>query len=76
MLELGEVLIDGIEIGAIGWQEYKVCAFGPEGLARCLSLMATEMIENDDISLDQGWSEHLLDISGEDVAVDRSIDYP
>ena len=76
VFELGEDLLDGIEIGAVGWQEDEVCAFGPDGLARRLSLMAAEIIEDDDISLDQGRSEHLLDIGGEDLAVDRSVDHP
>jgi hypothetical protein len=38
--------------------------------------MRAEVVQDDDIALGESWDKHLLDIDGEDVAVDRPVDDP
>src|SRR6185312_6533105 len=74
MLELGEELLDGIEVGAVGRQEEEVSAAFPDRLARRFALMRAEIVENDDVARFEGRSEHVLDIGGKELAVDRPVD--
>jgi hypothetical protein len=76
VFELGEELLDRIEVGAVGRQEEEVGAGGADGAASGLSLVAAEIVEDDDVALGEGGSEDLLDIEGEELAVDRAIDDP
>ena len=76
VLELGKDLFDGIEIRAAGRQEDEMGAFGPDGLACRLAFVGAQIVEDDDIPLGQGRGEHLLDIGGEEIAIDGSIDHP
>ena len=76
MLELREDLLDRIEVGAVGGQEEHVCSDGADRLARGLSLVGAEVVEDDDVAHGQGRGQNLFHISGEDVAVDRPVDDP
>ena len=53
-LELGEDLLDRIEVGAVGWQEEEPCACGPDRAAHCLSLVTAEGIVT---LLTPGWKK-------------------
>src|SRR5215204_7414173 len=75
-LRLGEELLDGVEVGAVGRQEEEVGAGGPDGAACGLSLVAAEIVEDDEVALGEGRDENLLDIEGEELAVDRAVDDP
>ena len=74
VLELGEELLDGIEVGAIRRQEEQVSALISDRLARRLAFMRAEIVEDDDVSGLEGRREKLLDIGGEEFAVDRPVD--
>jgi len=74
--ELGEELFDRIEIRAVRRQEEQVSASLADGASRRLTFVATEIVEDHNVALGERWSEDLLDIEGEELAIDGSIDDP
>jgi hypothetical protein len=48
----------------------------PDGAARRLALVATEIIEDDDVARLQRWGQSLIDIGPEARAVDSTIENP
>ena len=74
MFQFGEDLFDGVEVGGIGRQEQKPGSASPDGAAHCLALVATEIIEDDDVARLQRWSQNLIDIGPEALAVDWTIE--
>ena len=48
----------------------------PDGAARRLALVATEIIEDDDVARLQRWGQSLIDIGPEALAVDWTIENP
>src|SRR5215471_13873299 len=64
--KLCEGHFDGIEVGAIGWQEHDPCAFRLDGLLGGLALVGWQIVHDDDIAFVEGWGELFLDISLED----------
>ena len=73
MLELGEDLLDRIEIGAVGRQEKPVCACGADGLADRLAFVTAGIIEHDDIARLEGADKELFGIGADALAVNRSV---
>jgi hypothetical protein len=71
--QLGEHLLDGIEIGTIRRQEEKVRADSADGPAHGVALVAAEIVHDDDVAGLERWYEELLDIGFEAFAVDGSI---
>ena len=61
MFQFGEDLFDGVEVGGIGRQEQKPGAASPDGAAHRLALVATEIIEDDDVARLQRWGQNLID---------------
>src|SRR5829696_8278921 len=51
-------------------------AGGSDGAAGGLSLVAAEVVEDDDVAFGEGRPENLLDVEGEELAVDRAVDDP
>ena len=74
MLELGEDLLDRIEVRAVGRQEEQLGAGSPDGAPDGNALMASEIIHDDDVAGPKRRHEDLLDIGTETVAVYRPID--
>jgi hypothetical protein len=72
--ELGEDLLDGIEVRAVGWQEQELGACGTKGTADGFALVTAEIIDDDDIAGSQRRHQDLLDIGEEAAAIDRPID--
>ena len=72
--ELGEHLLDGIEIGTIRRQEEKPCADRTDGAAYGVALVAAEIVHDDDVAGLERRHEELLDIGFEAFAIDRSIE--
>ena len=72
--ELGESLLDRIEIGAVGGKKPKL---GPGGFNRDFdsgAFVSAEIVHDHDIAGAQRRNQFLLDISGELLSVDRSIE--
>ena len=74
MLELGEDLLDRIEIGAIGRQEEQMGSLCADDIASSLAFVAPEIVEDDDVPLGQGRSQLLLDIEREEFGINRVVD--
>jgi len=72
--ELGEDLLDWVEIGRIAGQEEQLGAGGTDQAADGLALMAAEIVHDHDIAVAQGRHEELLYISAKAGAVDRAVD--
>src|SRR5205809_3148860 len=73
-LELGEELLDRVEIRAVGRQVEQYCACGFDRLSDTGNLMRAEIVHDDDIAEREGGNEELLDVSAEGLAVDRTVD--
>jgi hypothetical protein len=73
--ELGEDLLDGIEIGAIGRQVEKMRADGLDRGAHGGALVGAEIVHDDDVAGGQRWHQELLDLGCEGLAVDRAVDH-
>ena len=72
MLDLGEGLLDRVEVRRIRGQEPQVRT--GDGLAHGLALVAGEIVENDDVTGLQGRDPMLLDPGVEGAAVDRPVE--
>ena len=74
-LELGEELLDGVEIGTIGRQVKQRGTGALDGGAHWLALVRAEIVHDDDVADRQGGDEELLDIGLERQPVDRAVDH-
>ena len=74
VLDLGESLLDGVEIGRVWRQEPEPGSGGPDHLPDFGRLMRSEIVHDDDIAGDQRRHEQLLDIGTETLAVDRPVE--
>lgn len=74
MLDLGEGLFDWIEVGRVWRQVPEPGASGLDHLPDSFRLVASKIVENDDVALTQGWQEKVLDIGAEAFAVDRPVE--
>ena len=75
MLDLGEGLLDRIEVGRVLRQEEQPGAGRPERLANRLGLVTAEIVHDDDVARLQGGDEELFDIGPEAGAVDRTFEH-
>jgi len=76
MLELGEHLLDGVQVWGVFRQEEEFGTGGPYGSANSLSLMTAEVVHDDNVAGSQGRDEKLLDIDLKRLAVDRTVEEP
>jgi len=74
VLELGEDLFDRIEVGTVGRQEQKACAPGPDRSPDGGSLVAGQVVEDDDVAGREGGTELFLDPCGEASGIDRLVE--
>lgn len=74
MFDLGEGLLDRIEVGGVWRQVPEPCAGCSDHLSDRLRLVTAEIVENDDIAWVQRWQEQVLDVSAEAFSVDWSIE--
>jgi hypothetical protein len=72
--ELGEDLLDGIEVGRVFRQEDKAGADIADRLARRLSFVRAEVVENHDVARLQRRDEELFDIGAEALAIDGPVE--
>ena len=72
--ELGEDLFNGVEIGGVGRQEAQRGAHPCKGRPHGRTLVAAQIVHNDDIARSEGRQQALFDISQEARPVDRAIE--
>jgi hypothetical protein len=72
--EFGKGLFNGIEIRAVGRQVTDANSLGRENPGHVLDFVGGEVIEDERVARAQLWTEHALQISGEDLGIDRSFD--
>ena len=76
MLELGERLLDRIEIGAAGRKEQKTGARASDRRAHRFSLLAARIVHDDDVAAIERRNQLRFDMDSEDVSVDRAVQDP
>lgn len=74
VFDLGEGLFDRIEVGRVWRQVPEPGASGFDYLPDGFRLVASEIVENDDVAFAQGWREKMLDIGVEAFTVDRPVE--
>ena len=74
MLDLGEDLLDGVEIGRLGRQKRELCAGIEDRCSNRLGAVASQIIEDNDVAWPQRGDQELLDVGAENHSVDRAID--
>ncbi len=74
VFDLGEGLLDRVQVGRIGRQEREPCAGGADHAADGGSLVRSEVVHNDDVSGPEHWHEQLLDVGTEALAVDWAFE--
>ena len=74
VFDLGEGLLDRIEVRGIWRQVPEPGASGADHLPDRLRLVAAEIVENNDIAWVQSWQEKVLDIGSEAFSIDRPIE--
>ena len=76
MLELGEDLFDGIEVGRIFGQEEELGAGGADQLAHGFALVTAEIVHDNDIALAKRRRQYPFYIGAKALAVDRPLKQP
>ena len=76
VLELGEELLDRVQVGGVFRQEEELGAGRADGAAHGLALVGAEIVHDDDVAGPERGDENLLDIEAEALAVDRPVDEP
>ena len=71
--EFGEDLFNRVEIGGVGRQEAQRGPHPLDGGAHGRTLMAAQIVQNDDIARGERWQQTLLDIGQETGPVHRAI---
>ncbi len=74
VLDLGEGLLDRIEIGRIGWERPESCSGGADRAPHGCGLVAAEIVHDDDVARFKDRRELLLDIGAETFAVDWPVE--
>ena len=75
VFELGKDLFDGVQIGAIGWQEQQSRPDAADCSTDGRPLVATQVVHDDDITGRERGHEQLLDIIEEARCIDRLIEH-
>ena len=74
VFELGEDLLDRVQVRTVGRQEEHVRTGAADCPADGLALVAAEIVEDDYITRHEGGGQDLLDISCEGLAIDRTVE--
>lgn len=65
----GPEMLDGVEVGGIGWQEEQPTTGGRDQRRRGRRLMEPGVVQHDHAACWQHWQEHLFEISVHDFGV-------
>lgn len=71
--ELGESLLDRIEIGRVGRKIAHGCADGRNRFAHALDLVGSQVVHKNNVTLRKRWGENLLDIGNERSPVHGAV---
>ena len=74
MLDLGEGLLDRIEVGGVRRQIPEPCTDGLDEMAQRAGFVAAEIVHDDDVARSERRQQNLLHIGAEAFAVDRTIE--
>ena len=74
-LELGESVLDWVEVGRVGRQVEEARARRLDPLSGRLPLVAGQVVHDDDVALAQFGNEDALDIGLEGVAIDWAVEH-
>lgn len=74
VFELGEDLLDGVQVGAVGRQEQQSCANAADCGADGRPFVAAQIVHDDDVARRECGHEELLDILKEAGRVDRLVE--
>jgi Reverse transcriptase (RNA-dependent DNA polymerase) len=69
LFKLGPGLLDGVEVGRVGWQIEKVRPAGGEQLLDTGYLVGRQIVQHDDVAGLELWTQHLCHISPQHLAV-------
>ena len=75
MFELGEHLLDRVEVWAVGWQEDEPGALPANGGTDGVAPVAAEIVHDDDVAGFKRGGEELFDIALEAFAVDWPVEH-
>ena len=70
---IGKDLLDWVEVRAVWRKEQEPCANASDRASDSRSLVAGEIIHDDNIACQERWDEALFDIVKEAIAIDRPI---
>ncbi len=76
VFELGEDLLDRVQIRGIFRQEEQFGADRADKLARGLAFVAAEIVHDDDIAGTKGRKKDLFEVEAEALAVDWALEQP
>ena len=76
MFDLGEDLLDRVQVRRIFRQEEQLGASSTYELTHGFALVAAEIVDDDEVVWHQGRDEDLLDVCSEALAVDRAVENP
>lgn len=76
VFELGEGLLDGVQIRTVGWKEQQMRSDAPDGLAHSLAFVAAEVVHDHDIAGLERGDQDALHVGSEDVTVHRAVKDP
>ena len=76
VLELGEDLLDGVQVGRIFWKEEELGAGGADELAHGFAFVTAEIVDNNDVIGAKRRHEDIRDIDPEALTVDRTFNKP
>lgn len=76
VLKLGKDLFDGVQVWRVFWQEEEFGADRTDELSNHFAPVATEIVQDDDVTGLTGRQENFLDIGAEAYAIDRHLDEP
>lgn len=76
MFELGEDLLDGVQIGAAGWQKEQMRPGGADRLSDRRPLVTGEIVHHHNVSGVQCGDQFMVNVSGECFGIDRPVKDP
>ena len=76
VFELGEDLLDGIEVGRVFRQEEELSSGVADGLANVGALVALQVVDQDHVARLQCRRENLLDVNQKAIGIHRLVEEP